>query len=340
MARSSARLAALVGLALAACYAPKFDDGLPCSASLQCPAGQRCDEASDPPVCHPIGAGVDAPDPPFDAIDGNPDTDTDDDGVDDGADNCARTPNPDQRDHDGDQVGDACDNCPGIANAGQADTTEGNPDGVGDACDPWPTLRDRVEVFDGFYDPPLAPTWRVLGTAAVAGGYLVPDPTDPFGDSAVVHTSSFPLATRVAIEVSAVVDGVDAAKQYPSVKVMLEQRTNPDGTGDDYECGLSEHTTVDPHQRAIDLHTVLNDMYLYMDGHDVPLAGTALLVRESFQRVGAGVPIGRVACRGTAGATTVDLGGDDSRLGKGVPGFYAYRARARFDYAVIYTDQP
>jgi len=78
---------------------------------------------------------------------GNPDTDTDKDGIADCVDNCVNTPNPLQEDPDGDGFGDACDNCPSVANPTQADN---DMDGIGDACDRVPFNNSLVlEVPSG-----------------------------------------------------------------------------------------------------------------------------------------------------------------------------------------------
>ena len=63
---------------------------------------------------------------------GNPQRDSDRDGVIDALDNCPHVANRDQQDTDGDGVGDACDNCPNDFNPAQSD---GNGNGTGDACD-------------------------------------------------------------------------------------------------------------------------------------------------------------------------------------------------------------
>jgi subtilisin-like proprotein convertase family protein len=76
---------------------------------------------------------------------GEPQTDTDGDGIPDSTDNCPSIANVDQSDLDNDNIGDVCDddidgdsilngddNCPNTPNADQADS---NGNGIGDACD-------------------------------------------------------------------------------------------------------------------------------------------------------------------------------------------------------------
>ncbi|MCG3131231.1 MAG: hypothetical protein FLDDKLPJ_02009 [Phycisphaerae bacterium] len=110
---------------------------------------------------------------------GQPDEDSDGDGVLDCDDNCVNAGNADQSDSDGDGFGDACDecptdpeksvpdecgcegaevdadgdgvpdcvdNCPGAGNALQIDS---DGDGAGDACDECPFNPDRVEAGEG-----------------------------------------------------------------------------------------------------------------------------------------------------------------------------------------------
>src|SRR5688572_25588872 len=98
--------------ALSGCYGPSFSEGLPCSESGACPAGQRCDTSTDrcvsmlstPDAAAPVDdAAVDA------SFDGSPPADDDRDGVDNASDNCPTTANTDQADEEGDTVGDACD---------------------------------------------------------------------------------------------------------------------------------------------------------------------------------------------------------------------------------------
>jgi len=122
--------------------------------------------------------------------------DTDGDSVKDGADNCALTPNADQRDTDGDGLGDACDtdadgdgiadkilgtktgfvqsynaippsggdNCPLVRNPGQ---TNLDGDGLGDACDP----DTDGDGFGNSNQTPLVNTIYNGTTGAVIGPY-------------------------------------------------------------------------------------------------------------------------------------------------------------------------
>ncbi|RIK66854.1 MAG: hypothetical protein DCC66_12485 [Planctomycetota bacterium] len=100
-------------------------------------AGDACDECPNDPAKVLAGqCGC-----------GNPETDTDKDGVADCVDNCVDTPNSMQEDADWDVVGDACDNCPSVANPTQADN---DLDGLGDACDRVPFNNSLVlEVPSG-----------------------------------------------------------------------------------------------------------------------------------------------------------------------------------------------
>ena len=150
----SLRLAvlALAG-AIAGCYDPAVQIGLPCGDG--CPNGQEC---GDDGLCYPPGArpdamSADAPPPRPDA----PPIDSDGDGVFDGDDNCVDAGNPDQHDEDGDDRGDACDWCPHLADLPQ----DADGDRVGDACDPLTGTQHRIAFFDPFTSD--LPEWTLLG---------------------------------------------------------------------------------------------------------------------------------------------------------------------------------
>jgi len=74
---------------------------------------------------------------------GNPDTDSDGDGVANCLDNCDLVANPGQADQDGDGLGDACDNCVAVSNANQADQ---DGDTFGDACDNCVALANPTQA--------------------------------------------------------------------------------------------------------------------------------------------------------------------------------------------------
>ena len=88
--------------------------------------GDVCDGCpGDPDKEHPGQCGC-----------GNPDVDTDEDGLSDCVDNCENTWNPEQTDADGDGLGDACDGC-----------TDRDHDGLCDSADPCP--QDPLNDGDG-----------------------------------------------------------------------------------------------------------------------------------------------------------------------------------------------
>ncbi len=156
------RFACALLAGLAACYSPRVTPGVACTSA--CPGDQVCVAGfcRDPGVVsdamQEADADVDAP------IDGNPDVDTDGDGLFDNADNCIAIANVNQHDEDSDDLGDVCDPCPHVA-IGAATDTDG--DGVGDACDPQPAInKQRWRVFDPLTS--RAPAWAA-STAATFG---------------------------------------------------------------------------------------------------------------------------------------------------------------------------
>ena len=166
-------IAVCVGTLVGGCYQPTFQEGLRCSESGQCPAGQSCDRdgrcrsnvngdrdaepadgprdgaAADTPPGPDAGRDAavdamrpDAPPPPPDAPPPPPD---------------APPPPPDaaiDRDRDDDGVDDSADNCPDDRNADQHDE---DGDRVGDACDNCPHVSnanqaDQLDAGDGVGD--------------------------------------------------------------------------------------------------------------------------------------------------------------------------------------------
>jgi hypothetical protein len=131
----------LLGAGLVACYAPEYSDcEITCGVD-GCPSGLTCDQG----FCRVEGfTGL---------CGGDPNGDTDTDGVKNSIDNCPALPNADQGNEDGDARGDLCDPCP-IAAAPAADM-DSDTDGVGDGCDPFPGQQSKMTVFEGFNVAPL-----------------------------------------------------------------------------------------------------------------------------------------------------------------------------------------
>ncbi|MBF0104777.1 MAG: putative metal-binding motif-containing protein [Deltaproteobacteria bacterium] len=96
---------------------------------------------------------------------GQPDTDTDTDGVADCIDNCDTTINADQANNDSDAFGNACDNCPTNENPNQRDDDD---DGIGNNCE------DPICPTSISCDPSLVPfpagTTTATTTCTIAGG--------------------------------------------------------------------------------------------------------------------------------------------------------------------------
>jgi hypothetical protein len=170
------RLIGFAAFAIGGCFAPLYNEGLPCGQASHgeapsCPAGQSCVEG----VCRSGGGGnvdasgsIDGVGVP-DAIpsDANP-LDFDGDGVLDSDDNCPMAVNTSQHDEDGDGPGDACDPCPHVAGA----SADADGDGVGDACDPSNAADNTIVFFDGF--GASDPAWSFVGSQwSVAGDKLV-----------------------------------------------------------------------------------------------------------------------------------------------------------------------
>jgi hypothetical protein len=146
----------LAALALAACYAPKVPQDVPCGPGSACPTEQMCVGGT----C--LAPGEIAIDAPGDGV-----SDRDGDGVPDSMDNCPDTPNPDQGNEDGDKFGDVCDPCPIDANDNPVDE---DGDGVADPCDPNPTTPgDAIALFEGFHEG-LPTSWTTNGATVTPSG--------------------------------------------------------------------------------------------------------------------------------------------------------------------------
>jgi Thrombospondin type 3 repeat len=327
---ASATIAA--ALALAACYAPRFEDGQACSAMLQCPAGQRCDTSVEPPVCRAVGE-ADAGVTDGAAADADPD-DGDGDGVRDPDDNCPTVPNPEQRDHDGDAIGDRCDNCPATANPDQANLGEGTArDGVGDACDPWPNEGgDTIAFFDGFDALPIDPRWTSQVPMTISEGRLVLDPDAPLVSATLVWTESLAVASRVALEYRAVVtemaDGADLA---------VELERDGDGANSYYQCRFRRNA---PLEHRVELfRTVAGvDQQLGPQRGAQPPQPT-IFHRLSYRRDTDVNNRGRLEC--DVSTTDVrNVEGSSLDLDPGAPAITLDDVAATIDHVVIYQGRP
>jgi Thrombospondin type 3 repeat len=163
----------LLGLGLAACYAPAPPAGVSCTPPPDgagiCPSGQICSSSG---VCLSPGDPGLVPD----GGGGGPNDDDDGDGVANAIDNCPKVANPDQANDDGDAFGDACDPCPPFADD-VIDDPDG--DGVSGACDPFPqTPGDHIALFESFRGPGVPLGWTAIGTWSFAAGNAVVTSSD------------------------------------------------------------------------------------------------------------------------------------------------------------------
>lgn len=223
----------LLGLGLAACYAPTPPAGALCTppptGAGACPSGQ---------ICSPDGVCVlpgDLGPPPDGASDGGPNDDDDGDGVTNASDNCPKVPNPDQANDDGDAFGDACDPCPPLADNVVVDP-EG--DGVSGLCDPFPqTGGDHIALFESFRGPGLPPGWVSLGTwSFVAGDAVVTSADGAENYLTIPHSHLAKTAVITQLTVDDLVGGgaraVGPAQLYqPSTgrSIVCELRRNGSG---------------------------------------------------------------------------------------------------------------
>lgn len=221
---------ALFGLILiTACYAPRIQSGVECSANTSaCPSGQSCVNGF---CVYPQDPDVDAgfPDAPPGTVD------SDKDGTPDTVDNCRDVPNLDQFDEDGDKVGDACDACPHIANA---PATDSDGDGLPDACDPDVTsgaTPDRRWLFEGFHNG-MPATWTAANNPPdvvhVSSMWTPKGDNDtvlvtaPAGDSDEFAAPPLNSPGRInfdnlAITVAFTVDAMTASNNRPEIGIDL-----------------------------------------------------------------------------------------------------------------------
>ena len=306
---------------LAGCYGPSVQDGLPCGAGRVCPADQTCD-VDDRCRTTPSAGGDASSDGllddgplPIDAIDGNPNVDTDGDTINDAADNCRTMANLDQRDHDSDLVGDVCDNCPHVANPNQQAIQDSDP--VGDACDPNNGRADALVFFEGFYAMPSG--WILpAGEWGVSNGQLV---ATIAGAATVAYRDIAVPADLTIITRAGLVAGTGLA---PNAGVLGRVA----GGIDYYRCAVVD-TGTDRAELA--RHTTAG--FTTLQQLDLPGA-TFADIGLRLENTGAAM-----ACDTRAGSATLVLppATDPTPLTGTRVGFRVREATAAFDYLVVYS---
>jgi hypothetical protein len=260
------------------------------------------------------------------------DDDLDDDGVPNATDNCPRIANPPpQRDHDADGIGDPCDPCPQRpASEGSGDA---DGDGVGDACDPRPGARDRIALFDGFYDA-LGDDWTLIGTwDHDPAGFVRHAGNAPMAEFAVSPRSFDP---PYFIESSIVVDGLamGMAPVSRQAGVTFAASAALDGF---YLCSVRDDlsTTPAPARAFIARYGSIDQPAENSSTNlaDDLTVGATYRVRGSHTTTEQG-------CVGTLGATS----GSPVLANATVPGAHialrTFGIAARFDYLVVYQPAP
>lgn len=141
-----------------------------------------------------------------------------------------------ESDEDNDGVVDRLDNCPHVANANQADTTEGGGgDGVGDLCDPQPSARNQILLFDSFAHG-LDGRWLASDVIAVDGavrigrnGYLaLAQPLPRYVEWLVVGTGldATPAALSVGAGLTLERAGATCSQSTPPAQLRLHKGDN------------------------------------------------------------------------------------------------------------------
>jgi len=305
--------------AVAGCYSPTVEDGVPCGEGNACPIGQTC--AVDQRCrTRPLDGGTSDPDALFDAAividappDGSPNVDTDTDGINDSTDNCPLIANSGQRDHDADAIGDACDNCPHVPNPTQARTMDA--DQVGDACDPNTGRMDTQLRFEGFYTTPT--DWNLAAGWTVTNGKLVGVSTS----TPVVAYLDVAMPANVTVVTSGALSNLGSASpnggplaHFTSLTSQF-YRCSPIGTG--------------PPRAELALQ----------NGMSFTTLDSANFNNPSFTDIGVRLEVSgaNVLCSVRAGLETANLATQSSAASGTRIGLRVRDANASFDYVVVFT---
>jgi hypothetical protein len=286
----------MLAAALAGCFSPKPQPGVPCGNGGACPDGLVCAPATN--TCETtLGDDIDASiDTPI-AID---------------APACATT----THDEDGDGIVDSCDNCPGIANANQADTTEVTPDGVGDACDPRPMARDRIALFESFAAMPQG--WTIDPEAKVMNDQLVQPAANGYGEAYSTTTS-----TAGVVQARYHVTALNNDAPYASAEVVAERAS---GSVGGYRCGVFQDGAGGPRIVAIQIYIDPYDVKTgNVDGARFVVGQTGLLTLAFG---------GTLACKASDPSEQVQVTEPEARTG--VVGLGTQYVGIAFDYLVLY----
>jgi hypothetical protein len=264
------RISRYAPIALAACFSPQPNAGLPCApagSEPRCPSGLVCVDSGGGETCEldAVAGGdaatADARPPDAIPVDGSPTLDSDGDGVVDAIDNCPQQPNPPQYDEDGDNLGDLCDPCP-------VDVDNADPDGdeVGGPCDPDPsTPGNAIAAFADFNEMPAG--WTAVGGVTFDSG----DAMFVSGATEVVLHTPMPNAARVVIAAratptafGAMLGGVGVVQQrHPSTDDAIAcQLVNAPSALRIYD--LSTATTVSEAAHPV----VVDQSYLLVSARD------------------------------------------------------------------------
>lgn len=289
----------ILAAALAGCFSPKPQAGIPCGSGGACPDPLECAPATN--TCETTGdPSVDAP----------PHVDAPPSGGDAMA--CATT----THDEDGDGVVDSCDNCPGIPNANQADTTESPPDGVGDACDPRPAAPDRITLFESFAAMP--PGWTIDSDAKVVNDQLLQPASNAYGEAYSPKT-----ATAGVVQTRYTVTELSSSPPFSSAEVLSELGAT--GVGG-YRCGVFQSGSGGARIVAIQIFVDPYDVKTgQVDGARFTVGQTGLLTLAFG---------GSLICNSSDPVDKVEVGEPEARTG--VVGLGTQYVGIAFDYLVLY----